>query len=106
MGPEYAEFDDHYLEPPPDDGTTLTNPGLSDDAETQFRRQAWRQHVQRSKSQESTVYRPEFKRSTSKTDLLRQLSKQKSIQEEEAASPTGGATLILEEKAETGTVRG
>ena len=53
--------------------------------------------------------KPELKRGTSRTDLIRQLSKQRSILEqqeaaEEREAQTKRDVLIVEEKAETGSV--
>ena len=55
--------------------------------------------------------KPELKRGTSRTDLIRQLSKQRSILEQQAAAEDKEEAakknvLITEEKAETGSVSG
>ena len=74
---EYSEYEDEAFEVPLDDGTALTTPGLSDDAETQARRQARRSHLERQRSREASFSdKPEFKWYSSRTDLRRQLSKQ------------------------------
>ena len=49
---EYAEFDDEHLETALDEATTLVNPGLYDEDETRARRDAYRKHIQRSRSRE------------------------------------------------------
>jgi len=74
---EYSEYEDEAFEVPLDDGTALTTPGLSDDAETQARRQARRSHLERQRSREASFSdKPELKRYSSRTDVRRQLSKQ------------------------------
>ena len=74
---EYSEYEDEALEVPLDDGTALTTPGLSDDAETSARRQARKIHLERQRSREASFTdKPEFKRLSSRTDLRRQLSRQ------------------------------
>ena len=77
MPPEYSEYEDEALEVPLDDGTALTTPGLSDDAETHARKQARKFHLERQRSRETSfTEKPELKRLSSRTDLKRQLSKQ------------------------------
>ena len=51
----------------------------------------------------SKVVRPELKRRTSRVDLMRQLSKQQSIRDEEQKEEAGN--LIAEEMAQKGNVR-
>ena len=67
-------------------------------------------YLQHSKSRETSFSKPELKRGTSRTDLIRQLSKQRSILEQQAAAEETEAAkknvLITEEKAETGSVSG
>ena len=65
-------------------------------------------YYQHSKSREASFSKPELKRGTSRTDLIRQLSKQKSLLEQQAAAEEKEAekknVLITEERAETGSV--
>ena len=58
------------------------------------------------RSRESTSFsKPELKRRKSRSELLRQLSKQLSIQEPDEEMPKQRTVLIQEEKAEIGMVR-
>ena len=106
---EYSEYDEGELQLEQGTPTNLV-PILSDDPESYARQQARRRHLQRSRSRgsESSVKdRAELKRHSSKTDLHRQLSKQKSVEAGEKATspaPTERTALILEEKVETGSV--
>ena len=62
-------------------------------------------HTQHSKSRETSFTKPELKRGTSRTDLIRQLSKQRSfIEQAEAAEAEKKNVLIVKEAAETGSV--
>lgn len=61
--------------------------------------------TQHSKSRETSFTKPELKRGTSRTDLIRQLSKQRSfIEQAEAAEAKKKDVLIVKETAETGSV--
>lgn len=58
------------------------------------------------RSRESASFsKPELKKSRSRTDLVRQLSKQLSIQEPDEEVPKQKTILIQEEKAEIGMVQ-
>ena len=62
-------------------------------------------YQQHSKSRECSFSKPELKRGTSRTDLMRQLSKQRSVIDEQAAAlEEKKDVLIVEEKAATGSV--
>ena len=60
-------------------------------------------YTQHSRSREPSVSKAELKRSTSRTDLIRQLSKQY-LEQQQGAEERRGDVLIVEEKAETGSV--
>lgn len=96
---EYAEFEENHLQ---DVRGNIT--GLYEEAEAETRKMAIKKHLERSRSVDcSKVVRPELKRRTSRVDLIRQLSKQQSIRDEEQKEEAGN--LIAEEMAQKGNVK-
>lgn len=99
---QYSEYDEENLVFEQDERQT---PLLSDDPESHARRRA--QEIKRTHSSDSGM-KEKRKRQVSKSDLQRQLSRQKSIEAAEkkgaTPEPTARTALILEEKVETGSV--
>lgn len=105
---EYSEFEDDILETAVDESSAMGSQGIYD-GEAPSRREAMRIHRQRSLSRGSSFTKPDLKRGTSRSDLKRQLSKQRSMVEgegkEEGATVGSRIKLIEEERTESGTVR-
>lgn len=97
---QYSEYDEENLVLEQDERQT---PLLSDDPESHTRHRAHEVDKKRSRSSDSGSR----KRQVSKSELQRQLSRQKSIEavEKKGPEPTARTALILEEKVETGSVR-
>ena len=95
---QYSEYDEENLVFEQDESQTP----LSDDPESHARRRP--HEIKRTHSSDSGM-KEKRKRQVSKSDLQRQLSRQKSIEAvEKKVEPTVRTALILEEKVETGSV--
>lgn len=102
---QYSEYNEENLMLEQDEHQT---PLVSDDPDSHARRRAHNQHMERTRSSDSGMKENKRKRQVSKSDLQRQLSRQKSIEAVEkkvsSPEPTARTALILQEKVETGSV--